>query len=363
MPRRRYRRGVGRSRGAIWLRPALWTQKKRGLLRDFTRRYVIAGLKDGGRGPWPGGSGALVIDETGFAKKGRASAGVAPQYSGALGGVFPCQVGVMAAWVTTAGQASIDRELYLPKAWTEDRTRCRAAHVPERVAFTVKPRQAEAMISRIVPDLPKDQVWGAADEVYGRDGAFRAFLEEHALPYVVAVQANQTVLPRPGRRHLGRVVERCAKEEDWIEVPAADPAARSFQWWVRRIPDPDMEAGADDQARWLLARRHPDDPEQHEYHLGWGPAKAGVEELIAVTSARWGVEVAIRLAKQAAGMADYEVRSLHGWYRHISLAQLAAAFLAVQAAEDAQEDAGGPPAERVGSDAGADGVSGPREPL
>lgn len=333
------------------------------VLRDFTRRYVIAGLKDGGRGPGPGGSGVLVIDETGFAKKGRASAGVAPQYSGALGGVFPCQVGVMAAWVTTAGQALIDRELYLPKAWTEDRTRCRAAHVPERVAFTVKPRQAEAMISRIVPDLPKDQVWVAADEVYGRDGAFRAFLEEHALPYVVAVQANQTVLPRPGWRHLGRLVERCAKEEDWIAVPAADPAARSFQWWVRRIPDPDMEAGANDQARWLLARRHPDDPEQREYHLGWGPAETGVEELIAVTSARWGVEVAIRLAKQAAGMADYEVRSFHGWYRHISLAQLAAAFLAVQAAEDAREDAGGPPAERGGSDTGADGVTGPREPL
>lgn len=163
-----------------------------------------------------------------------------------------------------AGQALIDRELFLPKAWTEDRTRCRAAHVPERVAFSVKPRQAEAMVSSIVPDLSKDQVWVAADGVYGRDGAFLAFLEEQALPYVVAVQANQTVLSRPGRRLLGRLVERCAKEEDRIEVPAADPAARSF----------------------------------------------------------------------------------HGWYRHISLAQLAAAFLAVQAAEDAREDAGGPSAER-----------------
>ena len=101
-------------------------------LRDVVRRYVVEGLDDDGAGLGPGGTGVLVIDETGFAKKGRASAGVARQFTGSLGGVFPCQVGVMAAWATTAGQALIDRELYLPKEWTDDRERCRAAHVPAR---------------------------------------------------------------------------------------------------------------------------------------------------------------------------------------------------------------------------------------
>ncbi|SMF80499.1 FOG: Transposase [Streptomyces sp. Amel2xC10] len=80
-------------------------------LRDFTCRYVIARLEDGGAGAGPGGAGVLVVDETGFAERGSASAGVARQYSGALGGVFPCQVGVMAAWATGVGQALIDREL------------------------------------------------------------------------------------------------------------------------------------------------------------------------------------------------------------------------------------------------------------
>ncbi|MFF4828065.1 IS701 family transposase [Streptomyces sp. NPDC001312] len=122
-------------------------------MRDFTRRHVVAALADDGEGAGPGGAGVLVVDETGFAKRGTASAGVARQYSGALGGVFPCQVGVMAAWATGAGQALIDRELYLPKEWTGDPARCRAAHVPEDRGFVTKPRLAEVMIERALPDL------------------------------------------------------------------------------------------------------------------------------------------------------------------------------------------------------------------
>ncbi|MFF3879226.1 IS701 family transposase [Streptomyces sp. NPDC001978] len=151
-------------------------------VRDFTRRYVIDGLADGGVGAGPGGCGVLVVDETGFAKKGRASAGVARQFTGTLGGVFPCQVGVMAAWATGRGQALIDRELYLPKEWTGDRERCRGARIPDTVAFATKPRLAERMIAWILPDLPEGLVWVAADEVYGRDGSFRAFLEEGGFP-------------------------------------------------------------------------------------------------------------------------------------------------------------------------------------
>ena len=316
---------------------AVWDEDA---LRDFTRRYAVAGLDDGGRGPGPGGSGVLVVDETGVGKKGRASAGVARQFCGALGGVFPCQVAVVAAWATSAGQALVDRALYLPREWTQDRERCRAAGVPDEVGFATKPRLAEHMIDRILPDLPAGRVWAAADEVYGRDGAFRAFLEERRIPYAVVVPARQTVLPRPGWRHVGRLVERCAAEEDWLELPDDEPdvgPAALWQWWVRRIPDPDDEAGAGSWARWVIARRRPADPAERDYFLAWGPEQTEVEDLVRVPSARWSVEEAIKLAKSACGMADYEVRSWRGWHRHVTLAQLAAAFLAVQSAEAARD--------------------------
>jgi SRSO17 transposase len=308
-------------------------------LRDFVRRYVVEGLEDGGAGLGPGGSGVLVIDETGFAKKGCASAGVARQFTGSLGGVFGCQVGVMAAWATAGGQALIDRELYLPKEWTGDRERCRAAHVPDHVGFATKPRQAEQMINRIVPDLPEGRVWVATDEVYGRDGGFRAFLEKLRLPYAVTVPANQTVLERPGWRHIARLVERAAAEQDWVELPAGPSQldTRVWQWWVRRIPDPDSEVGDGAWARWIIARRRCQEPDERDYYLAWGPEETPVEELVAVPGARWRVEDSIKLAKSACGLADYEVRSYHGWYRHITLAMLAAAFLAVQDAHAARE--------------------------
>ncbi|WP_408646656.1 IS701 family transposase [Streptomyces capitiformicae] len=223
---------------------------------------------------FPQGPGALVVDETGFAKKDRASAGVARQFPGTLGGVFPCQIGVMAAWATGAGQALIDRELYLPREWTDDRQRCRAAHVPHEVGFAVKPRLAERMIERALPDLPEGRIWVAADEVYGRDAAFRALLEQPRLAYAVTVQANQTVLPRPGWRHAARLVERCAAEEDWLALPA-DPSqlgSRTWQWWVRRIPDPDTEIGEGAWARWFIARRRPEAPRRPRLLPGLGTA-------------------------------------------------------------------------------------------
>ncbi|MEU1591278.1 IS701 family transposase [Streptomyces sp. NPDC005708] len=327
-------------------------------LRDFTRRYVVAGLDDGGVGAGPEGSGVLVVDETGFAKRGHASAGVAHQYPGALGGVFPCQIGVMAAWATAAGQALIDRELYLPKEWTTDRERCRRARIPDEAGFLTKPRQAEHMIERALPDLPAGRIWVAADEVYGRDGAFRSLLEAHRLPYAVAVQANQTVLPRPAWRHAARLVERVAHEDEWITLPAGPSQldTRDWQWWVRRIPDPDSEVGEDAWARWLIVRRRPEQPAERDYYLAWGPQDTPLEELVLVPGARWRVEDAIKLAKSACGMADYEVRHYHGWYRRISLAQLAAGFLAVQDAltkresdPDHQQDASdGAPAAHTG---------------
>jgi SRSO17 transposase len=328
-------------------------------LRDFVRGYVLAGLADDHVGAGPSGSGVLVLDESGFPKRGHSSAGAAAQHCGTLGRVANCQVGVMAAWVTGAGQALIDRELYLPKEWTDDRVRCEAAHIPPEVGFATKPRLAEKIITRVLPELPESRVWVAADEVYGRDGAFRAFPEQHHLPYVVTVQANHTVLDRPGWRHIARLIERVAAEEDWVELPGSPTQldAPAWQWWVRRLPDVDSQIGGETEpwARWVIARRRAEDPAERDYYLGWGPADTPVEELVYVPGARWRVEEAIRLAKSTCGLADYEVRSWHGWYRHITLAQAAVAFLAVQAAKAAREE--GPLAPVLNADCGQGGGS------
>ncbi|GAA1980465.1 hypothetical protein GCM10009799_02000 [Nocardiopsis rhodophaea] len=294
----------------------------------------------------------LVIDEAGFAKKGRTSAGAARQFTGCLGGVFPGQVGVVAAWATARSQGLIDRELYLPREWTQDPHRCRAAHTPHGTGFATKPRLAERIIERTLPDLFQGRVWVAADEVYGRDGRFRASLEAHRLPYAVTLQANHTVLPRPGWRRTARLVDRAAAEQDRVELPAGPSPfhSRVWQWWVRRVPDPDTEAGGGASARWIIARRRTDDPGGRDYFLAWGPEETPVEELVTVPGARWRGEEAIRLATSACGLADYEVRSYGGWYRHISLAMLAAAFLAVHDARAASEPQAGaaPPAQRGG---------------
>ncbi|MET7458433.1 hypothetical protein ABZT03_42780 [Streptomyces sp. NPDC005574] len=117
--------------------------------------------------------------------------------------------------------------------------------------------------------------------------------------------------------------------------------------------------------RWFIARRRPQTPTQRDYYVAWGPPETTVEELVRVPGARWRVEEAIKLAKSVAGMADYEVRSFHGWYRHTTLAQLAAAFLAVQAATATRDDAQTGP-ERVakilhtGLDIPAQHTGGPR---
>ncbi|QCX82481.1 hypothetical protein C9F11_44585 (plasmid) [Streptomyces sp. YIM 121038] len=210
---------------------------------------------------------------------------MARQYSGALGGVCPCQIGVMAAWATGAGQALVDRELYLPKERAEDRPRCRAAYAPDEVVFAAKPRLAEQMISRILPDLPQGRVWVAADEVCGHGGAFCGFLEEHHLPYVVNVQADHTVLPRPGWRHLARLVERVATEDEWVTLPAGPSqlGSRTWRWWVRQIPDP--EAGPWAWARWIAVRRRPEEPENRDYYIGWGPPGTELEEIVLVPGA------------------------------------------------------------------------------
>jgi SRSO17 transposase len=152
-------------------------------VRDDLRTYTLEHLGNK--------SAIVVIDETSFPKQGKKSAGVGAQYCGTTGQVENCQVGVFLAYVTAKGHTLIDRELYLPLDWTEDRDRCQAAGIPESVRFQTKPELARRMLTRLW-DAQVPIAWVVADTVYGSNLDLRTWLEDHGYPYVMAVARPRT---------------------------------------------------------------------------------------------------------------------------------------------------------------------------
>ena len=142
--------------------------------------------------------GVLIADDTGFLKKGTRSAGVQRQYSGTAGRTENCQIGTFLAYASVRGHALIDRELYLPQSWTEDRDRCRAAGIPDQIEFTTKPRLAQAMLSRAI-QAGVPFAWFTADEVYGQAKYLQAWLEKQDVSYVLAIQCSDTLTTQRGR--------------------------------------------------------------------------------------------------------------------------------------------------------------------
>ena len=188
------------------------------LVRDDLRGYVVEQLGDPG--------GVLVVDETGFLKKGTTSVGVQRQYSGTAGKVDNCQLGVFLAYASAKGRAFIDRELYLPKAWTDDRVRCRAVRVPEQVGFQTKPQLARVMLQRAL-DAGVPASWVTADEVYGQDPALRGWLEGHKMAYVLAIKSSEllAVGDRPAKLSAAQLAA-AVPAEHWVgPAPATAPRA------------------------------------------------------------------------------------------------------------------------------------------
>jgi SRSO17 transposase len=286
-------------------------------VRDDLMGYVRDHLGDPG--------GVLVVDETGFLKKGTKSCGVARQYSGTAGRIESCQVGVFLGYVGAKGHALLDRALYLPKEWTDDRQRCDAAGVPAEVAFATKLALAKRMIERAVAaGVPAR--WAAADAVYGSDYSFRNALEGRGLGYVVGVRTDFAVCV--GFRQV-RVRELLA------EVPAAawhrlscgpgSKGPRVYEWAVTRTNCPEPKR----YSRWLLIRRSVSDPADVAYFACGGPPGTTLPELVRVAGTRWAVEECFELAKGECGLDEYEVRSWVGWHRHVTLSLWALAVVAV----------------------------------
>ena len=286
-------------------------------VRDDLRGYVVEALGDP--------DAVLVLDETGFLKKGTKSAGVARQYTGTAGRIENAQVGVFLAYAARHGTAFLDRALYLPGEWTDDPDRCLAAGIPAGTAFATKPALAKAMLERaFAAGVPA--AWVTGDEVYGGDGRLRRWLEGQRRPYVLAVRANQYVWVGFRQATVAALAKTLPKRA-WhkITIGAGSKGPRRYAWaWVPINHDLGPQ-----WRRWLLVRRSLDDPEDLAYYIAAGPGRTTLTRLAKTAGARWSIEGAYESAKQEVGLADYEVRSWTGWYRHITLSLLAHAVLAV----------------------------------
>jgi len=296
-------------------------------LRDVVRDYVVENLATP--------DAVLVIDETGFLKQGKASCGVARQYTGSAGKITNCQIGVFAAYVSARGHAFIDRALYLPKSWTGDPAKLAATHVPETVEFATKPALAVEMIRRaLAANVPFS--WVAADAVYGVGGVEGA-LRRACKGYVLGVKSDHHFGSWAGKPMVAGKAEEIARDlstDAWQRISAGEgtKGARLHDWAYCELADLDADEYDDTKSglwtRGLLIRRNISDGDL-AFFTTWCPAGTGIETLVSVEGHRWAIEDSFETAKNELGLDHNETRSWHGWHRHVSLVMIAFAMMAV----------------------------------
>lgn len=287
------------------------------LLRDLLRTYTLDYLAD------PDAVG--VIDETGFLKKGTRSVGVARQYSGTAGRVENCQIGVFLAYASCHGHTLLDRELYLPQEWTDDRERCRRVGIPDQRAFATKPALAQQMLERAF-EAGVVLAWVTADSVYGDTRTLRAWLEQREQAYVLAVSGKETVWLNHTQQQIKTLLAELPNE-GWerLSAGAGSKGPRLYDWLRLEVSAPAQQ----DWKRTLLVRRSISDPSEVTGYIAFARASTPLSEMVRVAGTRWTVEESIQCAKGEVGLDHYEVRSWTGWYRHMTLAMWAQAFLTV----------------------------------
>jgi SRSO17 transposase len=212
------------------------------------------------------------------------------------------------AYVTSRGHSLIDRELYLPLDWCEDRDRCRAAHIPESVRFQTKPELAIQMLTRI-DEVGCPIAWVVADTVYGGNLDLRSWLEAHGYPYVLAVACDEPVgiVTADGQRRRVEVrdVEALVlREHDWQRLAMSEgtKGPRLFDWACVPL----LHRWEDDGQHWLLIRRSLSDPQEKRYHLVFAPPGTTLQEMVQASGARWHIEEDFENAKDL-GLDHYEV--------------------------------------------------------
>jgi SRSO17 transposase len=275
-----------------------------------------------------GPGGILVIDETGFLKKGKKSVGVQRQYSGTAGRIENCQIGVFLTYAFQGDHTLVDRELYLPQSWTQDRERCRAAHVPEEVGFATKPELAARMLWRTL-EAGLTAAFVAGDTVYGSHRPLREGLEKRLQAYALAVCCKEQVEVEGGRKRVDHIAD-AMQANQWQRISVGDGSKgpREFDWACVELTSSKPEGWQ----KWLVVRRSPvsgEKPAERAYVLVFAPCGTTLAEMAQAIGTRWTVEQCFEEGKGEVGLDHYEVRSWQGWYRHITLCMLAHAFLVV----------------------------------
>jgi SRSO17 transposase len=285
-------------------------------LLEMNRRYAMEHLA------CPGG--ILVADPTGFAKKGTRSVGVQRQYSGTLGRVDNCQIATFLGYVTPErDRVLIDRALYLPQeSWIQDPARRADAGVPGEVTFKTRPEQVIDMVTAALgAGVPF--AWFTADEEFGQNRRLRQFLQDHQVPYVMAVPKN-TAFTNPGG-DVVRVEQIAARlgRTTWQRRACGigTKGYRSYDWALIDSVHEDHQ---------YLFRKSIRDGQIAYYHC-YNPTRADFCELVHVAGARWPIEECFGSSKNEVGLDNYQVRTWTAWHRHITLSMLAHTFLAVTA--------------------------------
>jgi SRSO17 transposase len=267
----------------------------------------------------------LIIDDTGFVKKGDKSCGVGRQYSGTVGATANAQVGVFLAYASDQGAAFVDRALYLPRGWTDHPERCRQAGIPDTVRFATKLTLAQRMLARaFAAGVPAG--WVVADSAYGRSHAFRRWLEERRCAYALMVPNTHAVWYQNRRQTVAKLVERLP-DDVWktVTVGAGGPSEDRQVWACLPL----SEACAPGMRRWLLIRRGGDDGDDLRFFLAYGAEVTSEAELLRVCGVRWQIEECFAQAKGEVGLDQYEVRTWDAWHRFVTLCLLAHAGLVV----------------------------------
>jgi SRSO17 transposase len=299
------------------LNRAVWNSDE---VRDVLQAYICEMMADP--------NGVYILDETGFLKKGNKSVGVQRQYSGTAGRVENCQIGVFLAYASHASHTLVDRRLYLPKSWIQDPARSGEAHVPEKVNFATKPELAAQMVWHAL-DAGLPAKWVTGDCVYGSNRPLRAGLESRQQAFALCVKCSEKVQVQGEAKRVDRIAAGLSADQ-WQRLSAAEGSKgpRLFDWACVELDKPEQEGWQ----RHLLLRRSlksGEKPADLAYVLVFAPRGTTLQQMVEAHGKRWTVEQCLQEGKGEVGLDQYEVRSWHGWYRHITLAMFAHAFLTV----------------------------------
>ncbi len=285
-------------------------------LRDVLQKYVKEKFQDE--------SAVLVVDETGFLKQGKMSAGVQRQYSGTAGRIENCQIGVFMNDAVNDKFCCIDRKLYIPKQWTDDKERCSKAGIPEEYQFRTKTQMALEMMKRAYENrLPFE--WAAGDSVYGADSRIQKYLEEKDKKYMFAVSGKEYVWIG-FRQYSVKEIKGNLDEEKWVRISTGSgtKGEKVFEWQYTEV-----NCNIENHRKYLIFRRSLADHSQIRGYIAYGNCETKMEEFVKIAGIRWTIEMNFAEMKGETGLDQYEVRSYNGWHKHITLSCLAHAFLTV----------------------------------